>query len=378
MKHGNLALSGFSFSQLALSKPLLQSPAEGRIQAIDLARGVAVTLMILNHGVKGLIPFEAYPDWGLVPVHAMTRFASSLFIIVFGIGLAIAFLPHVNSSKWPKKRLKLLLTGVIIYFWYKVLTVFEMLPFEREQILDALLYRSFPSFVEILGFYAIALWWIPFFLPLWSKMPLWSRLLTPVLLALLSYLLLRHFHFWESEPLQALLVEHEDHYTWGQLARAPLVLLGLLIGELIVRYYYSPARKHLILCLGGASLFLFTLFVLLSSDLSEELIAIAYNQGKHPPEMLFMIFSIAGALGILALALWGGDRGARYLRPIALIGSDALKAFIFHIFVIFVIFRYLLGYWHEVSYDYALILTLCVILATAVWIKLTTWVKQHS
>lgn len=334
--------------------------------------------MILNHGVKGLLPFDAYPEWGLVPIHASTRFASSLFIIVFGIGLAIAFLPHVNSANWPKKRLKLLLTGVIIYFWYKVLTVFEMLPFEREQILDALLYRSFPSFVEILGFYALALLWIPFFLPLWAKMPLWSRLLMPVILGLLSFLLLRHFHFWESEQLQALLVEHEDHYTWGQLARAPLVLLGLLVGELITRYYYTPARKYLIACLAGASVLMFALYLMLSGDLSEALMAIAYNDGKHPPELLFMVFSLGGALGVLSLALWGGDTAARVLTPISVIGSDALKAFIFHIFVIFVIFRYLLGYWHEISYQYALTLTLCLILATAVWIKLTAWVKAHS
>lgn len=365
--------------KLATARPRLTPLTGGRIDAIDLARGVAVTLMILNHGVKGLLPFDDFPDWGLVPLHMTTRFASSLFIIVFGIGLAIAYLPKVNETDWPRRRLKLLLTGVIIFFWYKVLTIFEMLTFEPQQIMDALLFRQFPSFVEILGFYAIALLWIPFFLPLWSRMPLWSRLLSPVMLALTSTLLLRYFHFWGSEPLQALLVEHEDHYTWGQIARAPLVLLGLLLGELITRYYRTPARGRLCLFFAMVSLTLFLAWLAASApDLREAMLAIAYNEGKHPPETVFMLFSMGGAFGILALALFGGASLARALRPVAVIGSNALKAFIFHIFIIFVLFRYLLGYWHTITYHHALILTICLIFATAIWITLSDWIRARA
>lgn len=366
--------------QLAASKPSLEPLTGGRIAAIDLVRGVAVTLMILNHGVKGLLPFEAFPDWGLVPVHMATRFASSLFIIVFGIGLAVAFLPRTHTTAWPQKRLKLLLTGVVIYFWYKVLTIFEMLPYENEQILSALLYRSFPSFSEILHFFALALFWVPFFLPLWGRMPLWLRAMSPALLGLFSFWLSRNFSFWEVEQLQALLVEHEDHYCWGQLSRGPLILLGLLIGELIARYYHEPtARIRLVAWLALASVLLFSLFIGFSwPDLQQELRAIAYNAGKHPPELLFMLFSLGGAMGILALALWGGERLAKALRPITLIGSDSLRAFVFHIFVIFVIYRYLLGFWHDITYQHALIFTLCLILATALWIKINVWIQARA
>lgn len=367
-----------TWTEIALSRPLMTAPGAGRIEAIDWARGVAVTLMILNHGVKGLLPFEDYPDWGLVPLHMVTRFASSLFIMVFGVGLAVAFLPKVNTSSWPRRRLKLVLTGLVIYFWYKVLTVAEMLPYEPEQIMDALLYRAFPSFVEILGFYALALLWIPFFLPLWSRLPLWARLASPLVLALVSHLLLQYFHFWGSDIIQALLVEHEEHYTWGQLARAPLVLLGLLLGELILRYYHTVHRYRLAGCFAAGSAVLFGAYLILAAgDLKQELQAIAFNEGKHPPELLFMLFSMGGAFAILSAAIAGGEPLARWLKPVTIIGSDALKAFIFHIFVIFVLFRYLLGYWHEVSYNYALTLTLCLILATALWIKITTWVAAH-
>lgn len=366
-------------AELAFSRPCLKPPEGGRILAIDLARGFAISLMILNHGVKGLLPFEAFPGWGLVPVHLVTRFSSSLFIMIFGIALALVYLPQVSSSSWPQKRLKLLLSGVVIFFWYKVLTVFEMLhPYTPQDILDTLLFRNFPSFVEILGFYALALLWIPFFLPLWSKMPLLLRLASPALLALVSYALLTHFHFWGLEPLQAILVEHEDYYTWGQLSRGPLILLGLLLGELFVRYYPSAeTRKLLAGFFALVAVTLFALFALLSApDLQEQLVAIAYNQGKHPPELLFMLFSMSGAFMILAVITFGGEALASWLRPFTLIGRDALQAFIFHIAVIFVGFRFLLGYWHNIAYNHALGFTLCLIFATALWIKIVHWMQQ--
>ncbi|RZA02488.1 MAG: DUF1624 domain-containing protein, partial [Proteobacteria bacterium] len=143
-----------------------------RIEAIDFARGLAVTLMILSHGIKGLLTFEQFPAWGLVPIHLITKLSSSLFFLVFGLSLAIVHLPKVGTSQWPEKRTKLLLRGLKILFWYKVLTIVEMFSlYTREDILNTLLYKAFPVYVEILGYYAIALIWIPFALPLWKKAP---------------------------------------------------------------------------------------------------------------------------------------------------------------------------------------------------------------
>lgn len=356
-----------------------REPVQGRVDAIDFARGVAVTLMILSHGVKGLLDFEQFPDWGMVPIHAITKFSSSLFVMVFGIALAVAFLPHVGGDSWPKKRLKLLLAGVTIFFWYKVLTVVEMFQYaEPARIIDALLYQTFPSFVEILGFYAIALIWVPFFLSVWVRMPLWLRVASPVLLAVLAQVLAARFDFWGIAPLKAILVEHDDLYTWGQLSRGPLILLGLLLGELIL--YCQPQIKRRLSMAGAllaVSAVLFVGFLWRASpDVYQALQGIAMNEGKHPPELTFMVFSMAGALAILAVALAGGRVLAGVLRPVTLIGSDAKMAFIVHISVIFVVFRYLQGYWQSVSYDYALTLTFGLIIGTALWIKLTAWMRS--
>lgn len=365
---------------LAGSRPPRQPLTQGRIDAIDFARGCAVALMILNHGVKGLLSFDQFPAWGLVPVHMITRFSSSLFFMVFGIALAVAFLPRVNSDTWPRLRLKLVLTGVVIFLWYKVLTIAEMLVFTPEQILDALLHRGSPSFVEILGFYGIALLWIPFFLPLWSRLPLVIRLLLPVLTAWAAIWLSDHFHFWGSASVRAILVEHENYYTWGQLTRGPLVMLGLLIGEAVSRYYgILYMRLRLVGWLAAASLALLAGFLVSAwPNLNEAMLAIAYNEGKHPPAREFMLFSLGGALGILALALAGGETLAAWLKPVTVIGRNALQAFIFHISVIFVGLRYLLGYWHSIDYPTALTLTLCLIAATAAWNHSVQWTRRHT
>lgn len=358
--------------------------SEGRIEAIDLARGFAIALMIVSHAVSGLYGIRQLPEWGLVPIHLLTKFSSSLFILVFGIALAVAFLPRIDEPDWPQRRLKLMLRGLQVLFWYKVLTVVEMLPlYAPADILDTLLYQRFPIWVEILGFYAIALLWLPWVLPLWRRLPLWSRLLLPVVIVLVAGWMERHVTFWGIEPLKAILVEDADHFTWGQLTRLPLVLLGLLVGEALLRGYWDQAaRRRLVLVIAGAGGLLllgFFALALLAADSGSypALMAVARNVGKHPPELAFMLFSLGGALVILALCLQGGAAAARRLRPLTLIGGDALKAFVFHIVVIFGVFRYLLEAWQVYSYPQVLGIGLALVLATAGWIALTRWFKEQ-
>ncbi|MCM2282782.1 MAG: DUF1624 domain-containing protein [Bdellovibrionaceae bacterium] len=358
-----------------------QASGSRRVEAIDFARGLAVTLMILSHGVKGLLSFEQIPAWGLVPIHLITKFSSSLFILVFGISMAVAVLPRVGTDAWPSARNRLLWRGLVILFWYKVLTIVEMMPMaSREDILDTLFYRAFPVYVEILGFYAIALVWVPLTLPLWRRLPLEAKLCVPVLFAALSFELSERFDFWGSESLRAILVEHPKHYTWGQLARAPLVFSGLLLGEVIAREYWrTRSRLLLALAIGGVGAVLLGLFFIdARPGFYDDLVAIAKNEGKHPPQMDFMLFSVGGALALLAVSLLGGERLARIVRPITTIGRNALQSFIFHIFVLFVFYRYLLDYWRSVSYSYALLLTLILIALTAVWTWMTRVAQRFS
>src|SRR5690606_26815968 len=127
------------------------SPTSRRIDAIDLARGLAVCLMILSHGANGLLRFDQFTSWVLAPIHALTQCSSSLFYLVFGMALAIAYVPKIGTPDWAERREQLLKRGLTVLFWYKVLTIVEMQHLHRpSEVVDALLYRRFPSYVEIL------------------------------------------------------------------------------------------------------------------------------------------------------------------------------------------------------------------------------------
>ena len=353
--------------------PATRAPT-GRIESIDLARGLAVCLMIISHGTNGLMPYSDFPDWGQVPIHALTKFSSSLFFIVFGVALAVAFVPKVDAPDWPRRRNHLVLRGLLVLLWYKVLTAVELWDRGQDVVADALLYRSFPSFVEILGFYAIALLWIPWLLPLWARTPALLRRASPLLVLGAWWWTSRNVEFGTPQ-LRAILVEDADHYTWGQLARIPLVLLGLLAGGLLLRWN-GELRTRLLLGAGIAiaGLALLAGFAgLAEAPLQPVLVEIGRNEGKHPPGLLFSLFSVGGALLLLGACVAGGGMLARALRPLAVVGSDALMAFIVHISVIFLLLRNTLGYYQSVSYGHALALSVVLVLATAAWIALWQW-----
>src|SRR5690606_24381876 len=114
----------------------LAAPRAGRIGSIDLARGLAVCLMIVSHGTNGLMPYADFPDWGQVPVHVLTKFSSSLFFIVFGIALAVAFVPKTGAADWPQRRNHLIRRGLLVLLWYKLLTAVELWDRGPEAVVD--------------------------------------------------------------------------------------------------------------------------------------------------------------------------------------------------------------------------------------------------
>ena len=351
-----------------------------RIHSLDVARGIAICLMILSHGVKGLLGFDRIPEWGLVPVHLITKFSSSLFIIVFGASLGLFYGHHTGTPEWPARRAQLLKRSLIVLFWYKVLTIVEMFQlYSRQEILDAILYRAFPVYSEILGFYAIALLWVPLILPLWNRLPLFVKLIVPVTLSGAAYWLSTQPALFGSTVLKAILVEDPRHYTWGQLTRGPLIFSGLLIAE---GWKSCLTRAHQLSfssAIAVTGILLLASFYVLSPDLRMSFHAIALNDGKHPPGTEFMLFSIGGALTILAacLSLPASAKPWLALRPFALLGKNSLNAFVFHLLILFICYRFLLDLWKKVPYPSALELTLALTLATALWIKLTNWVHAQ-
>lgn len=339
-----------------------------RNQSIDLARGLAIGLMILSHTTMGLNTYATLPSYGLVPVHLITKFSSTLFFLVFGISLGLFFLPQVKTPRWPEKRADLFFRALEVLLWYKVLTVVQMFQtYPKKLILDTLMFNRFPDFVEVLGFYAFALLWIPLILPTWSRIPLIAKPFIIAAMAYMGHYLNTNIDWGTHTSIQAILVEKKGYFTFGQFQRGATALLGITLGEIYHRWW-KDQNGHikfgtLALALGSCSLVYFA--SLAGDDLSKYLLAISKNYGKHPPTHVFMSYSMGGALCILGTCVLTKNWLPRVLAPFTQIGTRSLFSFCFHIFVIFVIYRYFFGLRLKVSYGETMMLAIGLILTTA-------------
>ncbi len=356
-----------------LAAELKKAPkgAVPRIAGIDIARGIAIYLMIQSHTVKGLMFFRDMPDWGVMPMHTLTKISSSLFVLVFGVTLGVIFLPRTLTDKWYKTRNHLWFRALVVTFWYKVLILVQTFQTRDSQvIIDMLLYRRFPDFVEILNFYSWILLVIPVLLPLWRKMPIWAGLLMTGGLVLLGQLLAAHWDFFGLVQVKAIVVEAPGNFCYGLLTRGPLALFGVFLGDLIGRAdnFHIRRRQVVYFCLALGTALLVTFFSLYHQEVVKVLTDIARNRGKHPPQFFFISFSLGGSLILLGVCLLIGKKGPWILKPFELLGRESLVCFVFHICVIFIGLRWLLALKRvnrvpQVTYAQALWLTLAVTLA---------------
>ncbi|MEQ1875688.1 MAG: serine hydrolase [Bdellovibrionia bacterium] len=339
-----------------------------RLSALDLARGIAIFLMVMSHSIKGLLTFEQMPPFGIMPIHTITKFSSSLFFLVFGFSLSLFFLPYTHTDEWKSKRNHLLWRGVQIMIAYKILTVVQMYStYSSEFIIDTLLFKRFPDFVEVLGFYGFCLMWIPFLLPLWRGMPIFSKLSLCFGMLLAGFVLNLVWDFGGYSAIKAILVEETGYFTFGQFQRGAVVIFGIILGDFFTYFrghVYREKYIALLTLLIGAGL-MAHFYTLAEGDLYNTLYNIGKNQGKHPPTMVFMSFSLGGALCILGVTFLFGRWLPKLLRPITVMGESPLFSFYFHIIVIFIFFRDIYGLHHKTTYEVSWWLTGALLLMTS-------------
>lgn len=346
---------------------------------MDTARGIAIALMFLSHTVKGLLSHKMIPDYGVVPIHLLTKLSSSLFILVFGFAVAVVFLPKAGTKRWPAARWGLFKRALVVMFWYKVLIVVQM--FERakpERIIETLTWQRFPDFVEILHFYGWFVLLLVVLLPIWRASPLVVRVLFPVVFGVAGWWLHVSFDFWGIWQLKAVIVEHPKTFCFGILTRGSMALAGLLAGDLLLANRDHRVFRHLTaaICIILGCLFVITFFWVYRDALPATLYDLALNHGKHPPNFPFVTFTFGGALAVLGACLAAPPALLKLGRPFTIVGQESLFCFVFHIVVIFVGYRYLLGLRHDVTYPQALGLTLLVFGSAAAVAAFKTQLKR--
>lgn len=341
--------------------PKQELPKE-RFDQLDLARGIAIALMVLSHTVMGLNTYSHLPSYALVPIHLITKFSSTLFFAVFGVTLALRYLPSCGTEKWGPRRNRLLWRGFTVLLWYKILTVVQMFQtYPKKEIMDRLLFRDFTDFAEVLNFYWPCIIWIALLLPLWNRLPNILRFLWVLGFAVGGVWLNQNYDFGGVWQIKAMLVEYKGTYCFGQLQRGALVLFALFVGGLV--FSTKDTREHRSL-LGLAFLVLgllsFTYFIFITEQTKEGsaliLKAIAKNFGKHPPNTFFSAFSAGGAFVLIGLCTFIPPSAVKLLHPFKIIGREAFFCFNLHLIIIFIVYRYFLNLRWNVTYLQTLLL----------------------
>jgi hypothetical protein len=356
-----------------------------RIDNLDIARGIAISLMVLSHTVTALNYYTDIPSWGLVPVHLITKFASSMFITIFGITLAVFYVPAYDSDDWPKKRNRLLWRAFNVLLWYKILTWVQMFQtYPKEEVTKALLFERFTDYAEVLNFYWPAMIWIVLLIPFWARWSWHSKMFFILILAFTGVLLHDFFDFFGFWQLKAMLVEYPGTFCYGQFQRGALALFGMLLGGLLVVdiEYGSEGRIKLGLISIGLAITAGITFYFLtdqSTEYRQEILSkIAQNWGKHPPNLEFMALSIAGAYSLLGFCMFIPRTLTFLFKPFSLIGKEPFFCFNLHLILIFIVFRYIMNLKGAVSYHNTLLIFVSIFIITFLLAPINTWIKRKG
>lgn len=361
-----------------------QDMTRERYDNLDIARGLAIALMMLSHTVMALNTYKMLPDYAFVPVHLVTKFSSSLFIVIFGISISQFYLPHYDTESWPSKRNRLLWRSFNILLWYKILTVVQMFQTRTEEhIIDTLLFKHFTDFAEVLNFYWIVMIWILILIPFWSRSGYVAKILIIAAIGYSGVLLNQHFEFFGNWQIKAIFVEYKGTFCYGQFQRGALALFGMLIGGALLKRgnfkidKYKLGAVSVLLAIGLGAFFMY-LTRESPEYRSEILMKISKNWGKHPPNLEFMTFSLFGAFSLLGLCMLVPGFLTIIFKPFSLIGREPFLCFNWHLILIFVGFRYLLGLRWQVTYGETIALFCVVFVSSFLISPINTYIKRKG
>ncbi|MEP7070100.1 MAG: heparan-alpha-glucosaminide N-acetyltransferase domain-containing protein [Usitatibacter sp.] len=327
--------------------------SRSRIAVIDVLRGLAIVVMLLDHVRENFFAHMVITDPvdinstppALYFTRVLAHFAAPVFVFLTGLG---AWLYANPASGAPRSAAGFLIKRGLL------LVVLEV------TVINLAWYGKLPPdtiFLQVIWVIGLSM----IVLGLMHRFPRW--ILAVVAFALVfMHNLLTPIHFAPGEAgYSAWTLLHDRGFlvadglvkvkvSYPLLPWIGVIVLGYLAGPIYGRKIEPERRKRLLLALGAGSLALLAL--LRGFNIYGETLPWAHQESfvrtvmswidftKYPPSLDFVLFTLGGGLLLLAWA----ERIDNWLtRMLATFGSVPMFFYIFHLYVLLLIQNVLLA-----------------------------------
>jgi len=239
-----------------------------RINFIDVARTLAICMVLISHGMTPLGGWSAFE--GALILKIFTRSATPLFILMFGIMMEVVYYPRVKKYGLRIVTKQLLIRSFQCYLGYAVTAIACVLGglIEPEDGLRALGFLENIRYSNLLRFYSIALLGAPIFLWIRARFhPLLILSIIPLIWGI-EYSILERFNGYDFGKWNSLMCQV---FGAGICEKGPSVwhgstftIAGLLLGRVLKYEHpgdYLKFRKTAHWLLGITSLITFLLII---------------------------------------------------------------------------------------------------------------------
>ncbi|MCP4366831.1 MAG: acyltransferase [Deltaproteobacteria bacterium] len=353
----------FSFFNMVntLFKELIRPlPKSGRLLFLDYARGLALIFMIYNHALRNFSAKRWYARGDIMEFQnigsLLMKGAPPLFIITFGFLIAYIYTDDARKNTVYSLVQKFWLKAGIIFIAYRLCAYFESLGRKLSYHFNAV---GDTHWIEILMFYVILLLLTPFVIIAYKKIP--SILFFMISIGLIFFSLKisqagynNQFTFFPRD-FNLLFFGLKGHFNFPIFPYIGVYFIGFLMGIFYRKCETSQQADWFISILFIVGLCLFVNFYLIANDkMMYHLYMIKNNIYKHPPNYYFHLYSVASAVVILSFAMIN----ERYLGfkgdIISYMGKRPLFLFVTHFFLIFIVFKQIIGRLYTLSIGKAL------------------------
>jgi uncharacterized membrane protein len=286
-----------------------------REKAIDYMRGFSVLLMIITHVIAltfDHLDTSSRVAYNIGLVGGTISFTS--FLLLSGISLRLSFEKY-GTQDLTKFRKKLLVRALQVLIVYYVMAIVSFkvnnngfsVPIDTQwlkNLIAILVFYRVPEFTEflipIIGFYVLFI--------LFTKLFIYinKRFIFVVITSLISYALgylLYQIDFNNKFLIagKALLSGHEDLHTFPLFQYLPIFLVGMWIGNVLLKSANLKERSEIFAYLIIALTLVFAIFTQLYQQFEWGVFHFSPYASRFPPSLGFIVLSLNTSISFLLI-----------------------------------------------------------------------------